>query len=319
MSLVFSYIGTQIASPAKPPALAFTLCPIASLALGYCSSPSLWCAASCAELPASMRGNILAFAHAADGVGSKTGCSLKGCVAQTGLWPFGKCLSSGHSGCGRHGVKWPCQLKCAKLSWWQSTDLIFGMIPLSCGDHLLKSCFLLSSCTEGNPTSWRNILPLVIIKKKKLQLASPERGETVRRRDACVCIEWPTEFISVTPLLPDQHRASWNLIFLSFFFLAVLFCGAGNSQQHKQASAVRWPSALLEIGISRVTWRMCLPSVVSSAALRLLNVFWGRVFPPPPHSCFLDAGSRAGTPRVRFVDGCCSALNQGGGVGSVES
>lgn len=70
-----------------------------------------------------------------------------------------------HPGCGSHGVKWLHQLQCAKLSWWQSADLIFGMIPLSCGDGCLKSCLLsLLSCTGSEGTSWGNILPLVVVR-----------------------------------------------------------------------------------------------------------------------------------------------------------
>lgn len=68
-------------------------------------------------------------------------------------------------GCGGYGVKWLRQLQCAKLSWWESTDLIFGTIPLSCRDLLCKSCLLFFlSCTGSGKNNLGNTLPLVIVR-----------------------------------------------------------------------------------------------------------------------------------------------------------
>lgn len=88
----------------------------------------------------------------------------------------GKRLPSQRSGWGSHAVKWLRQLKCAKLSWWQNTNLIFGMIPLSCRDHLLRSCLLLFCLAqEGDPRKLEQYPAFSYY--KGLQLASPERGE----------------------------------------------------------------------------------------------------------------------------------------------
>lgn len=68
---------------------------------------------------------------------------------------------------------------------------------------------------------------------------------------------------------------------------------------------MRQSSALLEIDSYGVTWRMGLPSAVSSVGLRLLHMFWGNRFPMPAFCWWLQLG--------------CNAQSQGGGVASAES
>lgn len=140
--------------PYRQPGPGFPLFPLDS-------STSLMCCILCT------RGNAPASPGARSALGAHRVLSegLSCSASPAGWWLFGKHLAPQRRSCGSQESQMTAPEKCAKLSWRQSTDLIFGMIPLSCRDCLLKSCSLLFlPFVKGNPRSWRNILLIVITK-----------------------------------------------------------------------------------------------------------------------------------------------------------
>lgn len=201
--LAFSCTGTQTASPAEPPALVFALClvsvpgyPCCSLSLSFLSDV-LHLVQPCLQAQEGTSQCLLML----QGVGSSTGAPQRAVLVRS---PAGKCpLVLGQWQ--PQSYKLLRQWKCAKLSWWHSTDLIFGMISPELQRSLHLICFSFVFYI-GEPHSLEKYSACGYY--KELQLVSCVMGRGVRRRDAWTCTgtaNWVHSCNSFTPRPVQSH------------------------------------------------------------------------------------------------------------------